>query len=529
MGGGDRNFSISASSGRFQTGERVFHDRPMAHYKSSFEGHATSVLPPPQGRDGGSRLARSSRDKAEDVLPANGKDPAKPLLLIVDDDEEIRAQMRWGLSGEYQVLQAGDRATAMALVRVHRPAVVLLDLGLPPQVNDPSEGLAALREIGEFDSFAKVVVISGQSDRSIALKAIGAGAYDFITKPVALDQLKQLLVRSFHVVHLEKEFRELREQMDLRGFAGMVGSSPVMQAVFSSIKKVAAAEAPVTILGESGTGKEMVARAIHDHSSRRGGPFVAINCSAIPESLLESELFGHEKGAFTGATAQRKGRIESAAKGTLFLDEIGDVPLPVQVKLLRFLQEQTIERVGGRQEMKVDTRILAATNADLEKGMKAGTFREDFFYRLAVVRIHLPPLRARGEDIALVAQSFLHRYAAQNGRQNLVFCQDALRAIERHPWPGNIRELQNRVRRAVIMAEGNRITPHDLELASTEPAPGPSLKEAREDLEREMVQSALRRHGGKISPAALELGISRPTLYDLMEKYAVHKVSEQSA
>ncbi len=501
----------------------------MAHDNSSFEGLATSVLPPPPGRDGGLRPARSGREKAEETLPAGGKDTARPVLLIVDDDEEIRTQLRWGLSDQYQVLQAGDRTAALTLVRARRPAVVLLDMGLPPQVNDPSEGLAVLREIAAFDRFVKVVVISGQSDRSIALKAIGAGAYDFITKPVSLDQLKPLLARSFHVVHLEKEFRELREQMELRGFAGMVGGSPLMQGVFASIKKVAASSAPVTILGESGTGKEMVARAIHDHSARRGGPFVAINCSAIPESLLESELFGHEKGAFTGASSQRKGRIESAAKGTLFLDEIGDVPLPVQVKLLRFLQEQTIERVGGRQEIKVDTRILAATNADLEKGMREGTFREDFFYRLAVVRIPLPPLRARGEDIALVAQSFLHRYAAQNGRQNLVFSQDALRAIERHTWPGNIRELQNRVRRAVIMAEGQRITPHDLELASTEPVPGPSLKEAREDLEREMVQSALRRHGGKISPAALELGISRPTLYDLMEKYGVHKVGEQSA
>ncbi len=452
-----------------------------------------------------------------------------PTLLVVDGDDKVRAQLRNALSGQYKVLQAADRATTMALVRSHRPAVVLLGLGLRPESNDPGEGVATLREIIETDGVAKVVVMSGRDDRSLALQAIGAGAYDFITKPVAFDQLKQLLVRSFHVVHLEKEFRELREQMEPGGFAGMLGTSPAMQAVFSSIRKVAASDAPVTILGESGTGKEMVARAIHDHSSRKDGPFVAINCSAIPEALLESELFGHEKGAFTGAAAQRKGRIENAAKGTLFLDEIGDVPLPVQVKLLRFLQEQTIERVGGRQEMKVDTRILAATNADLEAAMRSGRFREDFFYRLAVVRIQLPPLRARGGDITLVARAFLHRYAVQNARPNLLFSQDALRAIERHPWPGNIRELQNRVRRAVIMAEGNRITPHDLELASTEPAPGPSLKEAREDLEREMVQSALRRHGGKISPAALELGISRPTLYDLMERYGVDKASEQSA
>lgn len=309
----------------------------------------------------------------------------------------------------------------------------------------------------------------------------------------------------------------------------VVGDSAPMQQVFREVHQAAPSRATVLLRGESGTGKEAVARAIHFLSPRKDAPFVKVNCAALTESLLESELFGHEKGAFTGAAAQRKGRIENAAKGTLFLDEIGDVPLPVQVKLLRFLQEQTIERVGGRQEMKVDTRILAATNADLEAAMRSGRFREDFFYRLAVVRIQLPPLRARGGDITLVARAFLHRYAVQNARPNLLFSQDALRAIERHPWPGNIRELQNRVRRAVIMAEGNRITPHDLELASTEPAPGPSLKEAREDLEREMVQSALRRHGGKISPAALELGISRPTLYDLMERYGVDKASEQSA
>jgi two-component system NtrC family response regulator len=296
-----------------------------------------------------------------------------------------------------------------------------------------------------------------------------------------------------------------------------------MQAVFESIRKVATTDAPVLILGESGTGKEMTARAIHRLSSRRDGPFVAINCSAIPESLMESELFGHEKGAFTGAHAQRKGRIEVSEGGTLFLDEIGEVPLPIQVKLLRFLQEQCIERVGGRQEIRVDTRVVAATNADLKKGMSGGTFREDLFYRLAVVQIILPPIRDRRDDILLLAQSFLNRFSAESNKSGLTFGQDAVRALRRHSWPGNVRELQNRVRRAVIMSGGKRLSAQDLELDQTATSQASSLKEARESLEREMIQEALRKHSGKITAAATELGISRPTFYELMEKLGVQK------
>jgi two-component system NtrC family response regulator len=297
-----------------------------------------------------------------------------------------------------------------------------------------------------------------------------------------------------------------------------------MQTVFDSIRKVATTDAPVLILGESGTGKEMTARAIHQRSSRKNGPFVAINCSAIPESLIESELFGHEKGSFTGAHAQRKGRIEHSSGGTLFLDEIGEIPLPIQVKLLRFLQEQCIERVGGRQEIQVDTRVIAATNADLKKGMSSGTFREDLFYRLAVVQIVLPPLRDRDDDIVLLAQSFLRRFAGENGKTSLSFGPDALRAIRQHPWPGNVRELQNRVRRGVIMSEGKRLTPADLELESTLGAgQGVTLKEARERLEAEMIRHALRKHAGRITSAAIELGISRPTLYELMDKLAINR------
>ena len=480
--------------------------------------------------DSAVRWIRSSdkpRDLATSAVPNKSSD--KPVLLIVDDDEEIRTQMRWALSGQYEILQAGDRRSALALFRDRLPAVVLLDLGLPPETNSAREGLAALAEILEIESSTKVVIVSGQSERSVALHAVGSGAYDFLAKPVAIEEVKPLLGRCFHVALLEREFRELQRKASPAAFAGMVGKSTLIQGVFASIRKVASSDAPVMVLGESGTGKEMVARAIHDHSARRDGPFVAINCSAIPETLLESELFGHEKGAFTGAIGQRKGRIEQASRGTLFLDEIGEVPLPVQVKLLRFLQERTIERVGGRGEVKIDARVVAATNADLERGLRDGSFREDFFYRLAVVRINLPALRERGDDLLLLARAFLQRYSLQNSRQSLSFGQDAVRSIEHHTWPGNIRELQNRVRRAVIMAEGNRLTAEDLELAPSSMGSGLSLKDAREDLERAMVRSALRRHGGKISPAALELGISRPTLYDLMERFGVVRTEEQSA
>jgi two-component system NtrC family response regulator len=304
----------------------------------------------------------------------------------------------------------------------------------------------------------------------------------------------------------------------------MLGASPQIKPIFDAVRKVATADAPVLILGESGTGKEMVAKAIHQRSNNKTGPFVAINCSAIPETLLESELFGHEKGAFTGAHVQRKGRIETADGGTLFLDEIGEIPLPLQVKLLRFLQEQIIERVGGRQPIQINTRVVAATNVDLKKAMANGTFREDLFYRLAVVQLVLPPLRDRGGDVRLLAQFFLNRFAAQAGKPNLAFDPDAIRAMNRHSWPGNVRELENCVRRAAIMAEGRRVTAADLELNVSGINPNViTLKDAREGVERQMVQQSLKKHGGKIAPAAAELGLSRPTLYELMEKLGISK------
>lgn len=452
----------------------------------------------------------------------------KRPLLIIDDDEEIRTQMKWALAQDYEIALAEDRSSGVLTFQQQRPWVVLLDLGLPPSPADPSEGLATLEEVLTADRAAKVIIVSGQGEKTNALRAIGAGAYDFLTKPVEIDELRLILKRTFYVASLEREFRDLRAQLREDAFEGMLGTSPQIQAVFGSIRKVATSNAPVLILGESGTGKERAALAIHRRSVRKDGPFVAINCSAIPETLLESELFGHEKGSFTGAHAQRKGRIEAAHSGTLFLDEIGEIPLPLQVKLLRFLQEQRLERVGGRQQIEVDTRVIAATNSDLKKGMLEGRFREDLYYRLAVVVIHLPALRDRDGDVRLLAQDFLRRYAGENGKPDLNFDQDAVKAMVRHSWPGNVRELENRVKRAVIMAESKRITADDLELSEPSVLPGgATLKEAREAVERACIMQALRKHAGKIAPAASELGISRPTLYELMEKLGIQRTDRE--
>jgi two-component system NtrC family response regulator len=446
----------------------------------------------------------------------------KTRLLIVDDDEDICTQMKWALCGDYELLMAGDRAGALAAFTAQRPAVTLLDLGLPPHPNSPEEGLAVLSEILVLDPLAKVIVVSGQGDKQNALRAVGAGAYDFLCKPVDMDELRLVLQRCVYVAELEQEYRALQRGTPADVFEDMLGASPPMQAVFDFIRKVAPTSAPVLILGESGTGKEMVAQALHRRSAQAGGPFVAINCNSIPENLLESELFGHEKGAFTGADRQRKGHIETAAGGTLFLDEIGELPAPVQVKLLRFLQEKCFQRVGGRQEIQSDARVLAATNRNLQESVAGGKFREDLYFRLAVVVVKMPPLRERGADIVLMAKTFLHGYSVEHAKPGLTFAPDALRALTLYRWPGNIRELQNRVRRAVIMADGKRVTARDLELTDTMSAlPAQTLKEARESVERGMVQDALRRHQGKITAAALELGVSRPTLYELMDKLGI--------
>lgn len=452
----------------------------------------------------------------------------KPKLLIVDDDEEIRTQMKWALGQDYDVQLAGDRTEALEAFNSHRPVVTILDLGLPPRPNEPEEGLAALASMFALDRTAKVIIISGQGEKENALRAVGAGAYDFLCKPIEIEELKLQLRRCCYVANLEKEFREMQQRSAAESFEGIIGTSPQMQEVFAAIRKVATASAPVLLLGESGTGKEIAAEAIHRRSLRKNGPFIAINCNAIPENLLESELFGHEKGSFTGAHAQRKGLIESAEKGTLFLDEIGDLPLPIQVKLLRFLQEQTFMRVGGRQEIRSDVRIIAATHADLKSAIADGRFREDLYFRLAVVVIGLPPLRERGNDIAVVATEFLNRFAAQSGKTGVTFAPETLRAASRYSWPGNVRELQNRVHRAIIMADGQRITPADMELNHVPGGiPATTLKEARENIEREMVIQALRRSGGKISAASNELGISRPTLYELIQKLGITSESEK--
>jgi len=449
----------------------------------------------------------------------------KPNLLIVDDDEEIRSQLRWALADHYNVFSAGDRLLALELWHQHHFPVVILDLGLPPRPADPDEGLATLTALLEQDRHVKVIIVSGQGEKANALRAVAEGAYDFLTKPVDPDELRVILRRAFYLAELERELRQLQELWGGDGFEGMVGDCPAMQAVFQTIRRVAPSDAPVLILGESGTGKEMVARAIHRRSPRRDGSFVAINCGAIPENLLESELFGHERGAFTGAVTQRKGRFEMAEGGTLFLDELGELPLPLQVKLLRFLQEQTIERVGGRELIPVNTRIIAATNTDLKQALQTGRFREDLYYRVAVVVIQLPPLRDRGDDVVLLARTFLRRFATEARRSPMPhFSAAALRALQRHDWPGNVRELENRIRRAVIMAEGKTISPTDLELVDPgEGAMPRTLREIRDAAERSAILSALRRHQWRIAPAAEELGVSRPTLYELMNRLGIQR------
>ena len=448
----------------------------------------------------------------------------KPTLLIVEDDEDIRAQMTWALASEYEVLGAGDRTAAAGAFTASRPAATLLDLGLPPRPNDPEEGLAALSALLALDPLAKVIVVSGQGDKQNARRAVGAGAYDFLCKPVDMDELRLVLQRCVYVAELEREYHALQQGTRGDVFEEMIGASPQMQAVFTFIRKVAPTNAPVLILGDSGTGKEMVAQALHRRGPQHNGPFVAISCNTIPETLIESELFGHEKGSFTGAHTQRKGHIEAAAGGTLFLDEIGELPAPVQVKLLRFLQEKTFQRVGGRQEIQSDTRVVAATNIDLQAAAAGGKFREDLYFRLAVVVVRVPALRERGDDVGLAAREFLRRYGSDHGKPRLTFSAEALRAISLHRWPGNVRELQNRVQRAVIMAEGKRVTADDLELGDALKSLAPvTLKEAREHVERGMVQDALQRHRGSITSAALELGISRPTLYELMDKLGVSR------
>ena len=448
----------------------------------------------------------------------------KQKLLIVDDDEDLRTQMKWALAQDYEILLAEDRLSAATVMTKERPAVVTLDLGLPPLPAGVEEGFAALDQILTEYQQAKVIIITGRGEKENALRAVEKGAYDFFYKPIQIDELKVVLRRAFHLSQIEREQRALQQRLSGGTFEGMLGTCTKMQEVFAVIRKVATTDAPVLITGESGTGKELVACAMHRLSVRPNNPFIVINCGAIPENLLESELFGHEKGAFTGAHIQRKGRFEMAQGGTLFLDEIGELPISLQVKLLRFLQERVIERVGGREQIEVDTRVIAATNRDLKEAMKEGSFREDLYFRLGVILISLPPLREREGDIILIAKTFLERYADESRKKIRGFSDQAIEALAQCAWPGNVRELENRIKRAVIMAEGVNITPADLEMETPRGKyENMGLKEAREALEKELLTKAIFRNNGNMTKVAMELGISRPTLYDLMEKFDMPK------
>jgi len=447
---------------------------------------------------------------------------AKPKLLIVEDDEGLQAQLKWAYD-DFEVVIAGDRASAIAALRSEEPAVVTLDLGLPPDPDGTSEGFAVLDEIMALKPDTKVIVASGHGARESALTAIERGAYDFYQKPVDIEQLGLIVRRAFNLHRIESENRALADRagQDNTVLGGLITAAPEMVRVARTIERVANTNVSVMLLGASGTGKELLAKGLHEASNRRQASFVAINCAAIPENLLESELFGHEKGAFTGAVKTTEGKIELADGGTLFLDEVGDIPLALQVKLLRFLQERQIERIGGRKAIDVDTRIVCATHQDLEAMIADGRFREDLFYRLAEVVVKIPSLAERSGDATLLAKAFLKRFAREMNPQVTGFTPDALAAIDAWAWPGNVRELENRVKRAAIMADGKLVSAADLDLqegAGDDPDVL-NLKSARERADRKVIRHALARSEGNISSTARLLGISRPTLYDLLKHY----------
>ena len=449
---------------------------------------------------------------------------SRPKLLVVEDDAGLQAQLKWAYE-DFDVVIAGDRAQAMAALRAEEPAVVTLDLGLPPDPDGTSEGFAVLDEIMAIKPDTKVIVASGHGARDSALQAIARGAYDFYQKPVAIDSLGLIVRRAFQLHQIEKENRQLAaKSSDDRVLGRLITAAPEMVRVARTIERVANTNVSVMLLGASGTGKELLARGLHEASARANGAFVAINCAAIPENLLESELFGHEKGAFTGAVKTTEGKIEQAAGGTLFLDEVGDIPLQLQVKLLRFLQERVIERIGSRRSIAVDTRIVCATHQDLEAMIAAGTFREDLFYRLAEIVVKIPGLAERPGDATLLAKVFLTRFAKEMNPSVKGFAADALAAIDAWHWPGNVRELENRAKRAVIMADGKLISAADLDLVhpGEDRAQALNLKTAREESDRKVIRHALARSEGNISSTAKLLGISRPTLYDLLKQYDLH-------
>jgi two-component system NtrC family response regulator len=441
-------------------------------------------------------------------------------LLIVDDEESIRSQLRWGLSEEYRVLTAGTVEEARSILESERPGLVTLDVALAPGGGPGQEGLRLLEEIVDRLPHTKVIMVTGNDSRENALTALRVGAVDWYAKPIQLDELKVVLRRARHVRDIELA-QDPDRTSGRRRYHKLVGESEAIRKVFALVQRVAPTDATVLVTGENGTGKELVANAIHRASGRRDGPFIPINCGAIPENLLETELFGHERGAFTDAHRTREGRVELANGGTLFLDEIGELPTHLQVKLLRFLQDRLIERVGGRERLAVDARLVAASNQDLRAGITAGRFREDLFYRLSVVTIAVPPLRDRGEDVRILAEYFLDFYAKHHRRRLRGFTQSALRAIQAHAWPGNVRELENRVQRAVILAQDASIRAEDLELAEAG-APKPrTLQDARDVAERALLEEALTRNAGNITRAARDVGVSRPTLHDLLHRHGI--------
>jgi two-component system NtrC family response regulator len=452
------------------------------------------------------------------------KSPPRRLskLLVVEDDPGLQRQLKWSYEA-HEVIIAGSRDEAMAALAAHQPAVVTLDLGLPPDPDGVTEGFAALEAILAQAPATKVIVASGHGARESARRAIALGAFDFYHKPVDIDELGLIVRRAFHVAELEAENRRLAALDDggSRVLGGIITAAPEMIRVARMVERVALADVSVMLLGASGTGKELLARGLHDASPRATRPFVAINCAAIPENLLESELFGHERGAFTGAVKMTVGKIEQASGGTLFLDEVGDIPLPLQVKLLRFLQERVIERIGGRKTIPVDVRVVCATHQNLTAMIGDGRFREDLYYRLAEIVVNIPPLKERPGDALLLAQFFMNRFARQNGREFKGLTADAIAALADWTWPGNVRELENRIKRAVIMAEGQRLTAADLELVAAADDGALTLKAVREAADRQAIRRALARSDGNISMTARLLGISRPTLYDLMKQYGL--------
>ena len=439
-------------------------------------------------------------------------------LLVVEDDPGLQSQIRWCFEN-YDVLLAHDRESAIEQVKKNRPAVVTLDLGLPPHEDNPSEGFATLEQILEVDPNIKVIVVTGQEERENAVKAIGLGAYDFYSKPFEPEIIGLIVNRAFRLLELEDENQRLHTSGIQEPFAGVIACSPQMQGVCKAIEKVAPSDATVLLLGESGTGKELCARGLHTLGANSKGKFVAINCAAIPDTLLESELFGYEKGAFTGANKQTKGKIEYADGGTLFLDEMGDLPFSLQAKLLRFLQERVIERVGGHESIPVNVRVVCATHQNLRAKIERGEFREDLFYRISEIPLEIPPLRDREGDIIVLARFFFEKFVQDHGRKLRGFTKDALSAMEAYSWPGNVRELQNRIKRAVIMTDAKQISAADLELDRTSAETmNFNLRDIREKVERQAILRALSHVNGKVAPAAELLGVSRPTLYDLIKK-----------